>query len=153
MNPSEEIPESSKPEISWIEIMATMRAASVKDMISLLNEKDNVQRRMAAGALVKLGDDATSAIPALIDALNDPDLCTRNNAAWALGIITPLEFKDETLAALKKIEDSDWNVEIAARNAQWKIHERLDIPPRQSKVVQLIKNMRNRVQRFFDDLR
>jgi len=66
-------------------------AKVVPVLIEHLKEGEPWNRRDAARALAEMGHSARSAVPALRQALNDPDEDVRKLAEEALGKVTPQE--------------------------------------------------------------
>jgi HEAT repeat protein len=84
---------------------------------------DNVPRRLkAVKTLGDRGSDAITAVPALADALQDPDAYVRRDAARALGKFGP-QAKPAVPSLTKALEDTEPNVRKAAAQAL------LDIDP------------------------
>lgn len=77
---------------------------AVAPLIGALHAEHDVLGRVVAHALVCVG---TEAVPALIDALNDPDVFVRRHAAEALAEIGDLRAIDPLLRA---VEDADVTV-------------------------------------------
>jgi HEAT repeat protein len=59
----------------------------VRVLVWKLGDSERVERRYAAEALGKMGSEAMAAVPALEEALKDPDERVRSEAARALELI------------------------------------------------------------------
>ncbi len=76
---------------------------AVPELMNVLKADDDDRvRTEAASTLGKIGGDARSAVPVLIDALRDPSVVIRREAVWALGEIRSgetavIDALDETL--------------------------------------------------------
>jgi HEAT repeat protein len=73
------------------------------------------QRSNAAYALGSIGEAAVAAIPALMEALDDPEPYTRNTAANALGLIGP-GAADAVPAIIRMLDDPDGVARVGAAN-------------------------------------
>ena len=74
---------------AWTATPALIAALIDERNYSLVQPMRLSVRRQAARALGAIGPLARDAVPALADALTDPDAGTRRNAAFALGRIGP----------------------------------------------------------------
>jgi HEAT repeat protein len=84
----------------------------IETLITQLASSDIDERFLAARALVQYGSDAEAAIPALIQALTDPNLPVRDSVVWALGAIGE--------AAIESLADTSRKGEFATREkALW----------------------------------
>ncbi len=90
-----------------------------KDIAGLsgaLRDDDNNVRRLAAGALCRIGPEAEGAVPDLTAALNDWDPVVRAAAASALGAIGPAA-KSALPALTRATMDTDFIVSMWATSA------------------------------------
>jgi HEAT repeat protein len=71
------------------QIIELFNNKDIAGLAKALHDDDNNVRRLAAGALIKLGPEAEGAVTDLIEALNDWDPVVRAAAASALGAIGP----------------------------------------------------------------
>ena len=84
----------------------------IETLITQLASSNIDERFLAARALVQHGSDAEAAIPALIQALTDPNLPVRDSVVWALGVIGE--------AAIESLADTSRKGEFATREkALW----------------------------------
>ena len=81
-----------------------------------LHDDDNNVRRLAAGALCRIGPKAEGAVPDLIEALNDWDPVVRAAAASALGAIGPAA-KPALPALTRATMDTDFIASMWATSA------------------------------------
>lgn len=94
-------------------------ADEIKSLIADTKSEDLFKARRAAQVLGQLGADASSAAPALLEALKADDVSLRREAAGALGAISPPE---SVMPQLREaLEDEDVLVRVAAAAALWKI--------------------------------
>jgi HEAT repeat protein len=78
-----------------ITILGKLNAApeiSVPALASCLKSSSPAVRLYSANTLAGFGSQASDAVPALTNALTDPDPLTRKQAAWALSQIAPATF-------------------------------------------------------------
>jgi len=88
----------------------------VSGLIEALKHDDSSVRHRAAGALGRLGADASAAVTALIEALNHWDSMTRAAAAGALGAIGP-DAREAVPALERALTDADPVVKMCAASA------------------------------------
>jgi len=93
---------------------------STADWIDQLHAKDSAQRLHAVGALARRPAEAEVVVPALAEALKDPDTFVRRDAARALGEIGPAA-KPALPALLSALQDKHAAVHKAAGEALRKI--------------------------------
>ena len=87
---------------------APYEGKSVAELERMLRDSDPAVQTQGAFGLGRLGPQARSAVPALIEALKK-DANVRQNAARALGQIGP-EAKEAVPALIDALGDSEWSV-------------------------------------------
>jgi HEAT repeat protein len=98
---------------------ATPDGKSTADFERMLHDANPAIQAQGAFGLSRLGPDARSAVPSLIEALKkDPPV--RRNAALALGEIGP-DARDAVPALREALKDSEWMVRWQAAQALGKI--------------------------------
>ena len=95
--------------------MPSYQGKTLSEWIALTKDKDEKVRSEAAWALVRIGSEAKSAIPALTELLKDKDGLVRWAAIETLGKIGP-EAKTAVPALTELLKDRDDNVQWAAKS-------------------------------------
>jgi HEAT repeat protein len=105
--------DGASPEVlnAAMDAMAGLGEKVLPRMIEAL-EAPEVRAR-AAAIIARIGAKAKRAVPALVDALADPDPQTRNEILFALAAIGP-DAKAAVPAVTKALSDADMNVRYAA---------------------------------------
>jgi len=81
-------------------------------LMALLKDQNPELRRTAAQSLGKIA--SPEAVPALFEALGDPDAGVRRNAAWALGVLSEDAIEEDLSPLALLLFDSDPGVREAA---------------------------------------
>jgi HEAT repeat protein len=81
-------------------------------LVALLKDQNPELRRTAAQSLGKIA--RKEAVPALFEALGDPDAGVRRNAAWALGVLSEDAVEEDLAPLALLLFDSDPGVREAA---------------------------------------
>jgi HEAT repeat protein len=112
--------EGASPEVlnHVLDALATLGEKAVPRLIAAL--KVEQIRPKAAAIIARIGPPAKAAVPALVDALSDPNPETRSELLFALAAIGP-DAEAAVPAATRALEDPDMNVRYGACFALGKI--------------------------------
>lgn len=105
--------EGAKPEVldTAMDAMAAMRLKVLPRLIEALEVQE--VRARAAAIIARIGPEAKAAVPALIDALDDPDAATRSEVLLALAAMGP-DARPAASVVIKCLNDPDLKVRYAA---------------------------------------
>jgi HEAT repeat protein len=106
--------------ISACSSKATHDGKTIADFERMLKDPNPTTQAQGAAGLSRLGPDARSAMPSLIEALKKDDPPVRRNAALALGEIGP-DARDAVPALCEALKDPEWMVRWQAAQALGRI--------------------------------
>ena len=109
----------------WLLLIATCTlcgcSKSTSDLVTQMKADDPILRREAIHALQERVNETSEVVPALVSALQDPDIYVRRDAARALGQLGASAASDAVTPLLGALRDKEVSMRKAAAAALKKV--------------------------------